>query len=219
MTLRSDAQLQANVVAELLFDPRLDAANVSATVNNGIVTLSGSVANFPEKWAAERAVKRVHGVEGVAEELVVTSLADAQHNDADIAAAARRALKWSATVPEQSVQVRVEGGWMTLEGAVEWPFQRQDAYTLVARLLGVKGISNLITLRPPVTSANIQVQIEAAFKRRSDLGGDRVRVEVEGGSVTLRGHLPSLTEIDAAGLAAWNAVGVTSVNNQIDIGR
>lgn len=218
MTTMNDALLKENVMAELLFEPSLDAANVGATVKNGIVTLSGSVSNFPEKWAAERAVKRVFGVEGVAEELTVTTLADVQHKDADIAAAARRALEWSATVPEKSIQIRVEKGWVTLEGVVEWQFQRQDAHNVVAQLLGVKGVSNMITLRPQTTSADVHTNIEAAFKRSGQLDAGRVRVEVAGGAVTLRGHLPTWNEIDAAGLAAWNAVGVVSVNNQINIG-
>ncbi|MGY2896683.1 BON domain-containing protein [Deinococcus sp. UYEF24] len=216
MAAVSDAQLQVNVVEELLFDPSLDAANVAATVHHGMVTLSGSVSNFQERWAAERAVKRVYGVEGVNEELVVTTLADVQQSDADLAAAARHALDWSATVPEKSVQLQVEGGWITLEGVVDWQFQRQDAHNLVARLLGVKGVSNLITLKPQVTPADIQNRIEAAFKRMGD--PEAGRVEVEGGKITLRGQLPNWTEIDAAGLAAWNAVGVVSVNNEIKIG-
>ncbi len=218
MTAMNDAQLQANVVEELLFEPSLDAANVAVNVHRGMVTLSGSVSNFPEKWAAERAVKRVYGVEGVTEELLVTTLAEGQQNDADIAGAARRALERSATVPQKSVQLRVEGGWITLEGMVEWQFQRQDAHNLVAGLLGVKGVSNMITLKPQVTSADVRTRIEAAFKRIGDPWTDRVEVEVEGGRITLRGHLPTWTEIDAAGLAAWNAVGVVSVNNEIKIG-
>lgn len=218
MTTMNDALLKENVMAELLFEPSLDAANVGATVKNGIVTLSGSVSNFPEKWAAERAVKRVFGVEGVAEELTVDFMSSARHSDEDIAAAARRALEWSATVPEKSVQIRVEKGWVTLEGVVEWQFQRQDAHNVVAHLLGVKGVSNMITLRPQTTSADVHTNIEAAFKRSGQLDADRVRVEVAGGAVTLRGHLPTWNEIDAAGLAAWNAVGVTAVNNQINIG-
>ena len=219
MTTMNDALLKENVMAELLFEPSLDAANVGATVKNGIVTLSGSVSNFPEKWAAERAVKRVFGVEGVAEELTVDFMSSARHSDEDIAAAARRALEWSATVPEKSVQIRVEKGWVTLEGVVEWQFQRQDAHDVVAHLLGVKGVSNMVTLRPQTTSADVHTNIEAAFKRSSELEAGRVKVEVEGGQVTLRGNLPNWTEIDAAGLAAWNAVGVTSVNNQISIGQ
>ena len=219
MTTVNDALLQENVMAELLFEPSLDAANVGATVKNGIVTLVGSVSNFPEKWAAERAVKRVYGVEGVAEELTVNFLSSTQHSDADIAGAARRALEWSATVPEKSVQIRVEKGWVTLEGVVEWQFQRQDAHNVVAHLLGVKGVSNMVTLKPKPTSVDIHAHIEAAFKRSSALDAGKVKVEVTGGAVTLRGQLPNWTEIDAAGLAAWNAAGVMSVNNQLNIGQ
>ncbi|AZI44190.1 BON domain-containing protein [Deinococcus psychrotolerans] len=214
----NDIVLQENVLAELLFEPSLDAAQITATVKNGIVTLSGSVANFPEKWAAERAVKRVLGVKGVAEELTVNFnfRPGTRYSDEDIAGAARRTLEWSANVPEKSVQIRVEDGWVTLEGTVDWQFQRQNAYTVVAHLLGVKGVSNLITLTPRVASADVRSNIEAAFKRSSDL--ESVQVEIEGSKITLRGTLPNWTEIDAAGLAAWNAAGVTTVNNQIHIG-
>jgi osmotically-inducible protein OsmY len=218
MTTMHDTLLQENVLAELLFEPSLDATHIVSTVKNGVVTLSGSVSNFPEKWAAERAVKRVFGVKGVAEELVVDFRSSTRHSDEDIAGAARRALEWSATVPEKSIQIRVEKGWVTLEGVVEWQFQRQDAHNVVARLLGVKGVSNLITLRPRVISADVRTEIEAAFKRSGDLEAGRVQVEVEGSKITLRGQLPNWNEIDAAGLAAWNTVGVTAVDNQIYIG-
>lgn len=219
MTTMHDTLLQENVLAELLFEPSLDATHIVSVVKDGVVTLTGSVSNFPEKWAAERAVKRVFGVKGVAEELVVDFRSSTRHSDEDIVGAARRALEWSTTVPEKSVQIRVEKGWVTLEGVVEWQFQRQDAHNVVAHLLGVKGVSNMITLRPQVTSADVYTRIEAAFKRSGDLEADRVQVEVEGGKITLRGQLPNWTEIDAAGLAAWNAAGVTSVDNQIYIGR
>lgn len=218
MATMNDVLLRENVTAELLFEPSLDAAQIAVTVRNGIVTLSGTVSNFPEKWAAERAVKRVYGVEGVAEELIVHSISSEHPSDADIAGAARRALEWSVTVPEKSVQIRVEKGWVTLEGMVEWQFQRQDAHHVVAHLLGVKGVSNMITLKPHPTSADIHTRIEAAFKRSSELDASRVHVEVAGSSITLRGTLPNWNEIDAAGLAVWNAVGVTAVNNQIHIG-
>ena len=217
MTTMHDTLLQENVLAELLFEPSLDASHITSTVKNGVVTLSGSVSNFPEKWAAERAVKRVFGVKGVAEELVVDFRSGTKHSDEDIVGAARRALEWSANVPEKSIQIRVEKGWVTLEGVVEWQFQRQDAYNVVAHLLGVKGVSNMITLKHQVTSADVHTEIEAAFKRSGDLEAGRVQVEVEGSKITLRGQLPNWNEIDAAGLAAWNAAGVTAVDNQIYI--
>ncbi|MGY2897295.1 BON domain-containing protein [Deinococcus sp. UYEF24] len=219
MTTMHDTLLQENVLAELLFEPSLDATHIVSVVKDGVVTLTGSVSNFPEKWAAERAVKRVFGVKGVAEELVVDFRSSTKHSDEDIVGAARRALEWSTTVPEKSVQIRVEKGWVTLEGVVDWQYQRQDAHNVVAHLLGVKGVSNMITLRPQVTSADVHTRIEAAFKRSGDLEADRVQVEVEGSKITLRGQLPNWNEIDAAGLAAWNAAGVTAVDNQIYIGR
>ncbi|MGY2896682.1 BON domain-containing protein [Deinococcus sp. UYEF24] len=217
MTTMHDTLLQENVLAELLFEPSLDATHIVSVVKDGVVTLTGSVSNFPEKWAAERAVKRVFGVKGVAEELVVDFRSSTKHSDEDIVGAARRALEWSTTVPEKSVQIRVEKGWVTLEGVVEWQYQRQDAHNVVAHLLGVKGVSNMITLRPQVAAADVHTRIEAAFKRSGDLEAGRVQVEVEGSKITLRGQLPNWTEIDAAGLAAWNAAGVTAVDNQIYI--
>ncbi len=193
MTNMNDVLLRENVTAELLFEPSLDAAQIAVTVRNGIVTLSGTVSNFPEKWAAERAVKRVHGVDGVAEELSVHSISIEHPSDADIAGAARWALEWSGTVPEKSVQIRVEKGWVALEGQVEWQFQCHDAHQVLARLLGVKGVSNIITLKPHANSADIHTRIEAAFKRSSELDASRVHVEVAGSSITLSGTLPCST--------------------------
>ncbi|MFT2720444.1 BON domain-containing protein [Deinococcus sp. A31D244] len=217
MTL-TDAQLQTNVTDELRFEPSLNAQNITSSVRNGVVTLMGTVANYPEKWAAERAIKRVLGVRGVAEELTVHFTPDITFSDAEIAGAARRALEWSAAIPEKDIQIRVEKAWITLEGTVDWQTQRQNAHDLVSNLLGVKGVSNMITLRPHASLTVIHSGIEAAFKRSSELEASRVQVEVNGGHVTLRGTLPTWTEINAAALAAWNAAGVTEVDNQVHIG-
>ncbi|OLV19168.1 BON domain-containing protein [Deinococcus marmoris] len=218
MNTIGDQQLHQSVLDELLFEPSLDAGQIAVSVKGGVVTLAGSVANYPEKWAAETAVKRVRGVQGVAEELTVDFRNGSLHSDADIAGAARRALEWSAALADQDIQLRVERGWVTLEGMVEWQIQRQQAHDLVANLLGVGGVENLLTLKPQVTSTDIHNKIEEAFKRSSELDAGRVQVEVAGGSVTLRGELPDWTEIGAAGRAAWNAAGVTAVDNQIRIG-
>lgn len=212
-----DAQLHTNVTDELLFEPSLDASDVTVNVHGGIVTLSGSVPSYPEKWAAETAVKRVRGVQGVAEGLAVNFMGAAPRSDTDIAGAARRALEWSALVPEQDLQVQVEKGWITLDGQVDWQTQRQAAHDLVAHLLGVKGVSNMITLRPHVKTTDIHTLIEAAFRRSGELDARQVQVDVSGGTVTLRGALPTWMEIGAAGLAAWNAPGVSAVDNQITI--
>ncbi len=218
MNTRTDAQVHKNVVDELEFEPCLDASKVAVAVQNGVVTLSGSVPNYTAKWATEKAVKRVHGVMGVAEELTVRSYPDSQHTDTDVAEAARQALEWNVATAEKNIQLKVEHGWVTFEGQVEWQYQRQSAHDAVAHLLGVKGVINLLTLRPRVSPADVHARIEEAFRRATSLDASHIQVEADGGSVTLRGHLPSWAEIDAASLAAWNAAGVTSVNNQISIG-
>ena len=217
MSIRTDAQLHKNVVDELAFEPCLDASKVAVAVKDGVVTLVGSVPNYTAKWATEQAVKRVHGVLGVAEELTVRSYPDSQHTDRDVAEAARQALEWNVATAEKNIQIKVENGWVTLEGQVEWQYQCRSAHDAVAHLLGVKGMINLLTLSHRASPADVHARIEEAFKRATSLDASHVQVEADGGSVTLRGQLPSWDEIDAASLAAWNVAGVTSVNNQISI--
>ncbi|MGY2895713.1 BON domain-containing protein [Deinococcus sp. UYEF24] len=217
MSVRTDTQLHKNVVDELAFEPWLDASKVAVAVKDGVVTLSGSVPNYTAKWATEKAVKRVHGVLGVAEELTVRSYPDSQHTDRDVAEAARQALEWNVATAAENIQIKVESGWVTLEGQVEWQYQRQSAQAAVAHLLGVKGMINLLTLSHRASPTDVHARIEEAFKRATSLDANQVQVEAEGGSVTLRGSLPSWGEIDAAGLSAWSVAGVTSVNNQISI--
>jgi osmotically-inducible protein OsmY len=217
MNSRTDAQLHKNVVDELEFEPCLDASKVAVAVQNGVVTLSGSVPNYTAKWATEKAVKRVHGVMGVAEELTVRSYPDSQHTDRDVAEAVRQALEWNAATAEKNIQIKVESGWVTFEGEVEWEYQRQSAHDAVAHLLGVNGVINLLTLNSLVSTVDVQARIVEAFRRATSLDASHVLVEADGGNVTLRGQLRSWAEIDAASLAAWNAAGVTSVNNQISV--
>ncbi len=218
MNKRTDSELHKHVVDELAFEPSVNMEEISVAVKDGIVTLSGSVPNYFEKWAAETAVKRVHGVEGVAEELRVKFVPDFKYTDTDIATAARHAIKWGIVVPEEQVQIKVENGWITLEGHVEWQYQRQNVHNAVAYLRGVTGVTNLIALRHSVTPTDIREKIELALKRSAELEANHVQVTVDGGSVTLKGHLPTFGERDAANHAAWSAKGVTSVNNQILIG-
>lgn len=219
----SDAEVHKHVVDELAFEPSVDASKVSVAVRNGVVTLSGSVPTYTGKWAAEKAVKRIRGVGGVAEELKVIAYSDLTPSDSDIAEAARGALSGRASqgateVKHNSIQLKVEKGWLTLEGQVDWQFQRQQAHDAVAHLSGVKGVSNLLTLAPQPNSDDIHSHIEAAFRRSAELEADRVQVSVKDGEVMLRGHLSSWTEIDAAALAAWKVRGVTAVHNHIVIG-
>ena len=217
MSTRTDAQLHKNVVDELAFEPSVDVSQVAVAVKSGVVTLSGNVPNYHTKWATEKAVKRVHGVMGVAEELTIRTDPDSLHTDRDIAESARHMLEWNVMTAERNIQIKVEGGWVTLEGEVERQYQRQAAHDVVAHLLGVLGVINLLTLRSKVMTTDVHARIEAALKRSTRLDASHVQVEADGGSVTLRGRLPSWAEIDAATLAAWNTAGVISVNNQISI--
>ena len=215
MSSRTDAQIHKDVVDELAFEPSIDTSRIAVAVADGIVTLSGIVPSYWEKWSAETAVKRVGGVQGFAEELTVHMLPSTQQTETDLATTVRNALEWDALIPQNRVQAKVEDGWITLEGKLEWQYQRQRAHDSVANLRGVKGVTNLIALTPVVQSADIRAKVVSALERSADLDASKVQVEVSAGSVTLRGHLPTWAERDTAGLAAWSAAGVNNVSNDI----
>ena len=217
MNIRTDAQLHKNVVDELAFEPSLDVSKLAVAVKNGIVTLSGSVPNYAGKYAAEKAVKRVHGVGGVAEELTVDPFPASQRTDSDIAQAARRALQGHVVTTGQSIQLQVEHGRVKLEGEVEWHHQRQRAQDAVSHLLGVRGVNNRITLKPQAIGTEVETRIKRAFERHSELDSRQVVVGVSGGQVTLSGRLSSWDERDQALRAAWSAQGVTEVLNHITV--
>ena len=217
MNTRTDAQLHKNVVDELEFEQSVDTSKVAVAVKNSVVTLSGSVPSYASKYAAEKAVKRVHGVGGVAEELTVDAFPNSQHTDTDIAQAARRSLQRHSGTTAKGIQLQVEHGHIRLEGQVEWQFQRQNAHDAVAHLLGVNGVSNKITLKPQALSTEIEASIKRAFERRSELDASQVKVAVSGGHVTLSGSLFSWAEREQAAHAAWSASGVTDVVNHIKV--
>lgn len=216
MTQRTDTQLHKDVVDELAFEPSLNAGKIAVAVQNGIVTLSGSVPTYSQKGGAEQAVGRVWGVRGLAEELSVQPHPGL--DDTDIAAAARHALAWDVIVIDSDIQIRAEQGWVRLEGELDWAFERERAQSVVAHLRGVKGVTNLITLRPHTPPDDLADTIGAAFRRSTDMDADHVRVEANAGNITLRGTVHNWADIDAASLTAWRAPGVTSVNNQIVVG-
>lgn len=212
---KSDTQLHKDVIDELAFESSIDAGKISVAVNDGVVTLSGSVSSYFEKWAAESAVKRVNHLAGIAEELTVDFMPNPDRSDTDIAETAVRALEWNTAVPKDRVQIKVSRGWLTLEGDLDWQFQRQAAHDVVAHLQGVKGVSNDINIRPSIGATDVQAKIESALKRSAELDAKGVTVEIEGNSVTLRGKLHTWAEREAAARAAWNASGVQMVSNQI----
>lgn len=215
MTQQTDTQMHKDVVDELAFEPSLDAGTISVAVQHGIVTLSGHVSSYSQKGVAEQAVGRVRGIRGLAEELSVQFHPGLDVSDTDIAEAARHALAWDVIVVDHHVRIRVEQGWVRLEGELAWAFERERAQTVVAHLRGVKGVTNLITLRPHTPPGDLAHTIEAAFRRSDDMDAGQVRVEADAGKVTLRGTVHNWADIDAASLTAWRAPGVTTVDNQI----
>jgi osmotically-inducible protein OsmY len=217
MSKPKDLKLKHDVEDELEWDPEVDAGKIGVAAEGGVVTLTGHVRSYPEKWSAERITKRVHGVQGLANEIEVQLVDGDQLDDGDIAKSALSALSWNFTVPKERIRVLVTKGFLTLEGEVEWQFQKRAAEDAVRFLRGVRSVSNQIVLKPHVRAGDVKSKIEAALKRSAEVDSKRVIIEMSDGSVTLRGQVRSWAEHDDALGAAWAAPGVIKVVDHLSI--
>jgi osmotically-inducible protein OsmY len=214
----TDLELKANVESELKWERSVNAAEVGVAVKDGIVTLTGHVQSYWQKSAAERAAGRVSGVRAVVNELEIRLPTSSERTDEDIARAALNALSWSVSVPADRIKVKVSKGWITLEGNVEWQYQKAAAEKVVRDLVGVKGVVNLIEVKPRASTAEVKAAIEAALKRSAEVDASNIQVEADGDKVILRGTVRSWAEREEAERAAWRAAGVRSVDNRITVG-
>ena len=212
---RTDEEIQRDVLSELKWDARIQPNEIGVSVKDGIVTLTGWVDSYLKKWTAEDVAHRVNGVKAVANDLELKLATE--RTDADIAAAAIHAIEWDAFVPSDKVQVTVSKGWITLRGEVEWQYQKEDAERVVRRLAGVKGVTNLITVKPRTTAPDLKRKIEDALVRNAEIDADRITVEVQGSKAILKGIVKSWAEKEEAERVAWSAPGILSVDNRITI--
>ena len=215
--MRDDHQLQQDVLAELHWDPRIDAARVGVIVSDGVVTLSGEVKSFAEKIAAEKAARRIAGVRALVEDLIVRLPASKRRDDGALAKQIVDTLDHHVELSGTSIEVRVEAGAVTLSGSVSWRFQRDMAAKSITHVHGIRSIINMIEIHNPVNVLDVRDGIEAAFRRMADLDTRAVEARVDGSKVVLSGSVRSLHEANVARQAAWASPGVTDVEDRIQV--
>jgi osmotically-inducible protein OsmY len=214
--MKTDEQLQKDVMDEINWEPSVTPAEIGVSAVNGVVTLSGTVQTYAEKWAAERAAQRVQGVKAIADEIQIKPVGMHAKRDTEIAAIAASSLNAHVWVPTD-IRVTVQNGWVTLKGVVNWDFQQKAATDSVRFLAGVKGVENDITVKPMARPHAVKEAIEKALVRNAEVDAGNVIVAAAGGAVTLSGSVRSWGEKYQAGTAAWNAPGVDNVQNDINV--
>jgi osmotically-inducible protein OsmY len=215
--MRFDSEIERDVKDELQWDPDLDATNIAVSVKDGVVTLAGYVKSYTDKYEAEAAAKRVASVRAVANDLEVRLPSVDERPDPDIARDAVAAIKSQLPISSEHIKVVIKNGWVSLEGQVEWQYQRQTAEKAVRRIKGVKGVSNLIQLGPRAQPEDIKRKIQEAFKRNAEVDANRIMVETNGSEVILKGTVRSWVEREEAERVAWSAPGVTKVEDRIAV--
>lgn len=215
--MRTDMELQKDVAEELKWEPRLKEDEIGIAVKDGVVTLTGFVPDFAQRRIAAKAAERVVGVRAVAQELVVKVPEMFHYSDTELAHRVVNAFAWDVEVPSQKIQAKVEDGWVTLEGTVEWQFQRNAAERAVRYLGGIKGVTNLIAIAPTVSSYDVAQRIKAALHRTADIEAKRVEVTARDGNVVLTGSVRSWPERADIERAAWSASGVTKVDDRLAV--
>jgi osmotically-inducible protein OsmY len=217
--MKSDEQVQRDVMEELRLEPTVDASQVGVAARDGVVTLTGTVTTLAQKYTAEQVAKRVYGVRAVADDIEVRLDDRGRRTDPDIARAALEALTRDWSVPDEKIQVTVEKGWLTLEGSVDWQYQRHAAAHAVRHLTGVLGISNLISIapKPKISTGEVKHLIFEAFRRSADLEARRIGIDAKDGKVVLHGNLHNWAEVEEAQRAAWSVPGVLDVENRLEV--
>jgi osmotically-inducible protein OsmY len=215
--MKSDLQIQKDVMEEIRWEPFLNASEIGVAVKNGVVTLSGHVDAYSKKIVAEKAAKKVTGVKAVAEDILVGISPAYRKTDAEIADAVLNALKWHTAVQEEKIKIKVEDGNVRLEGEVDWDYQRSSARKAIENLAGVRSVVSLIAVKPVTTASDIQQKISSALLRSATVDADKITPDVIGSRVILRGKVRSFAEKEDAEIAAWNAPGVTNVESKLEI--
>jgi osmotically-inducible protein OsmY len=215
--MKSDAELQRDVMNELTWEPSINAENIGVAAKDGVVTLNGSFDSFAEKWAAERAAKRVAGVKAFAENIEVRLPSNSRRTDADIAHTVANVLEWNVDVPHEQIKIMVQDGWVTLSGEVEWLYEKNAAYDAVRSLTGVRAVTNQIVVKPRMVSSEVKTRIQEAFQRNAGLDAQKIKVQTRDGQVVLTGTVRSWAEREEAERAACAAPSVCEVLNELAV--